>query len=112
MGETYKQLIFTDHALQRMQLRSVSKDAIWRVLQHPERTIPSDKPDSTKFIRTINDREYHIIGTYLPDQDKTLIISLWVRGEDDPDSFWWWAITAPFKALWWALKTIYHAWTR
>ena len=104
----YKQLIFTNHAVDRMADRSISADAVWRVLQHPERTQREAKANTTRFIRTLDGRTYHIIGTYLPKERKTLIVSVWVRGENDRQPLVWQVITAPFRLLWWVVRSIMH----
>lgn len=102
----YKNLIFTNHALNRMKQRSISADSIWRVLQSPEISKPEGKQNTTKFIRTINQRQYQVIGTYLPKEKKTLIVSVWVRGEEDKVPLVWQIVTAPFKVLWWIVRTL------
>lgn len=104
----YKQLIFTNHAMDRMEQRAISPDAVWRVLQHPSRTLQESKPNTTRFIRTLGDRTYHIIGTYLPKERKTLIVSVWVRGEQDREPLVWQLLTAPFRLIWWAIRAILH----
>ena len=108
MGETYKQLVFTNHALERMHSRRITKDAIWQTIHNPDRSIPEDKPDTARFIRTLSDRTYHAVATYLPDQKKTLVISAWVRGEEDAVPLVWRIITAPFTLVWWIASTIFH----
>ncbi|HYD35674.1 MAG TPA: DUF4258 domain-containing protein [Vitreimonas sp.] len=96
--------IFTTHAQERLKLRSVSPDDVVKVLRHPTHTFPGDKANTTKFIRTLNQREIQVIATYLKDQKKWLIVSVWVRGEDDPESWSWWMVALPFRILWWLVK--------
>lgn len=102
--------ILTKHARERLQQRWISEDVIASVLRSPERTEPGSKPGSTKFVRTINGRQIQLIGTYLKDEDKWLIVSAWVRGEDDKAPFLWQLITLPFVAVWklcvWIFKLI------
>ncbi len=95
----YHQLIFTTHARERMSLRRISPDTIRRVMSQPDVTFPSDKPDHIKFIRTLNQRKYHVIAAYLADKKKWLVISVWVRGETDPVPLTWQLITFPFKII-------------
>ena len=99
MDKHYKNLIFTDHALERMRLRTISQDQVRQVLAHPEKTFPSNKPEQIKFIRNLSHRTIHVVGKYLEDQKKWLIISVWVRGEDDPIPLMWLVITVPFKII-------------
>lgn len=107
MDREYKSLIFTKHALERMSDRAISQDAVWRVLQHPDRTHPEGKANTTKFIRRLNERTYHVVGTYLPDQKKTLIVSTWVRGEEDKLPLVWRLLVAPFKVVWWMVRKLW-----
>lgn len=99
MDKYFKNLIFTDHALERMSLRGISQDQIKQTLDYPDRTFASDKPNQIKFIRSLNNRTIHVVGKHLDDQKKWLIISVWVRGEDDPIPLMWQLITFPFKIV-------------
>ncbi len=107
MGTTYKQLIFSNHALERMGDRSISKDSVWQTVSQPDRSHPEEKPETARFIRTINDRTYHVVGRYLATERKTLIISVWVRGEDDAMPVAWWLITAPFRAIFAVIRWLF-----
>src|SRR5690606_7369011 len=98
--------IFTKHALERSKIRSVSLDAVVSVLQKPDTTKPTEKENTSKFIRLLNDRLIHVVATYLPEQQKWLVVSVWVRGEEDKPSLSWQLISFPFKALWWLLKKL------
>ncbi|MBU2543579.1 hypothetical protein KJ707_03400 [Patescibacteria group bacterium] len=99
MDKYYQNLIFTDHALDRLRLRAISQHQVALVLTHPEKTLPSDKPNQMKFIRTLDNRTIHVMGKYLDDQKKWLVISIWVRGEDDPVPLMWQIITLPLKII-------------
>ena len=99
-------LIFTTHAKERLKLRNLSEDTVRRVVQKPDRTKPGDKPESAVFIRKLDGRQIHVVGTYLPEQKKTLIVSTWVRGEEDPESLSWTILSAPFKLAWWLVKMV------
>ncbi len=111
MAPAYKNLIFTKHALVRMKDRNITEHSVWQTLQKPELTKPEGKPNTTRFIRTINDRKYHVVATHLPETHKTLVISAWVRGEEDAVPIAWRLITLPFKLSWrllvWTTKQIF-----
>jgi len=102
--------ILTKHARERLQQRWISEDVIASVLRSPQRTEPGTKPGSTKFIRTINGRQIQLIGSYLKEEDRWLIVSAWVRGEDDKAPLMWQLITLPFVGVWklsvWIFKLI------
>ncbi len=82
MSISKSQIIFTKHALDRSQQRYVTQEKIEQVLQNPDKTIQIDGGKS-KFIRVIDQRQFQVISSYLPKEDKWLIISAWVRGEED-----------------------------
>jgi hypothetical protein len=96
--------IFTKHALERLQERAISQERAESVLRNPDKTYPGSKPNTVKFVRTLNDRNIQIVATYLDDQKKWLVVSAWVRGEDDKAPFMWQVITFPFKAAWWVIQ--------
>jgi hypothetical protein len=107
MQKEYQGLIFTNHALERVQKRSVSQYDVAQVLKYPDATQETEKPGSTKFIKKINDRNLHVVATYLPEQKQWLIVSVWVRGEEDQPALAWQVITLPFKVLWFVItKTL------
>ncbi|MFZ5437751.1 MAG: DUF4258 domain-containing protein [Patescibacteria group bacterium] len=103
MSETYKNLVFTKHAWTRAKDRSLSKDLIYQVVSLPDKTYHNQ--DNFKFIRIINGRKIHVVATPI-ENNKFLIISTWVRGEEDQQSIIWLLLTLPFKILWWTLKTV------
>ncbi|MCL4254391.1 MAG: DUF4258 domain-containing protein [Anaerolineae bacterium] len=85
-----KQLIFTDHARERMFLRSISKSLIQTTLDKPDKTEREDDGD-TQFIKPVTrsgeKRNLHVIAKPVPEQGKNawLIKTVWIRGEDDPN---------------------------
>ncbi len=101
-------IVFTKHAKERMVLRSISPATVETVLDNPDRTTPTEKPNTTKFVKTINGREIQVIARHLPEEHKTLIISVWVRGEDDPENLAWLFISLPFRLLWKLVVFVWH----
>ena len=90
MPHTYKNLIFTNHAYDRIKSRSISNHSIYETVRNPDKK-QKKSGDSIKYIRKV-------------DQKKHLVISAWVRGEDDRVPFIWQLITLPFKILLWIIK--------
>jgi hypothetical protein len=103
------QVIFTKHATERMSLRSVSESDVRSVLNNPGRTQPAGKPETTKFIRTLRGRDLQVIARHLTAENKTLVISVWVRGEDDPVPLIWTLLAFPFKLSWWIMMQLFKA---
>lgn len=83
MQREIRNIIFTHHAIERLQLRRITQDMVVQTVYKPDRKEPEDDGD-IKFIKTINGRNLHVIGHWEADEDKWLIKSAWVRGEDDP----------------------------
>lgn len=106
MGVTYKNLVFTKHAWERIQDRSVSKDSVYLTVSFPDKTFHNQ--DNYKFIKTVNGRRIHVVATPI-ENNKYLVISTWVRGEEDRTPLVWQLITLPFKIIWWIIKTILSA---
>jgi len=104
MERIYRGFIFSNHAMDRLDLRSITQDMVVQTLKHPEITKPGDKPTTTKFIKTVNGRRLHVVASYLANQKQWLVISVWVRGENDRVPLVWQLITLPFRALWYVLK--------
>lgn len=101
-------VIFTKHALQRINQRRLSESDVISTLRKPDYTKPSeDQPDALISVRTLKQREIHVVSKYLADQKKTLVISNWVRGEEDPVPLYLIIITAPFNFLYWLGKKLF-----
>lgn len=110
MSQTYRNLVFTNHALERKNQRYISPDKIYDVINYPNKTY-QEGSDTKKYIKKISGRNYHVIAKYLGNENKYLVISAWVRGEDDQAPLIirlvWFLITLPFKLLWSILKLIF-----
>ncbi|MCL2110546.1 DUF4258 domain-containing protein [Microgenomates group bacterium] len=98
------QVIFTNHALERIRLRHLSESDIIATVTNPTKTFPSDKSGETKFLRTIKKRRYQVIAKWLSDQNSWLVVSAWVRGEEDPEPILWTILAAPFRLIWEIIK--------
>lgn len=84
-------ITFTSHALERMKLRSIYKYEVKNTILDPDKTI-EDQDDKVKFIGkelSLN-RAYHVVAKFLPEDNKWLVISVWVRGEEDDGSLSTW----------------------
>lgn len=107
MSKTYNNLIFTTHAYNRILSRSLALHSISEAINYPD-TVYKEKQQSKKYIKTIQGRKYHVIATYKPDQKKYIVISAWVRGEEDKESLLWHILTTPFRLIWWMLQLLWR----
>lgn len=77
-----KTVVFTKHARERMMLRRVSEDMAIQVMQNPD-AIKRVEDGKIKFMGRSRGANVHVIGRTIPEENKWLVVSLWVRGEDD-----------------------------
>lgn len=102
MSHVYRDCIFTTHALERLKQRSISEYAVADTVSYPDKKFPDGK--NTKFIKMIGGRKHHVVAHWKPADHKWLIVSAWVRGEDDSQPLYLQLLFAPFKLVWWLLK--------
>lgn len=101
-------IILSKHALDRARSRKMELYGIEKTILEPDQKI-SLEDNKFKFLKNYSGRNYQLAATYLPKEDKWLVISAWVRGEEDRLPLTWLIISAPFRLAWWILKTISHA---
>ena len=65
---------------------------------HPDHHC-STKSGQQKFIKQQGSRLYHVVATYLSEQKAYLVISAWVRGEEDRPPLLWRLLTLPFTLM-------------
>lgn len=106
MSHIYKNLVFTNHAYDRIRSRNINEQAIFETVSNPNKKFKKNK-NSLKYIKAINDRVYHVVATYKPSEKKHVVISAWVRGEEDKLPIVWRIITLPFKLIWWLIKKFF-----
>lgn len=107
MSPVHRSIIFTNHAWQRLSDRTISADMVVETISHPDKTFPQD--GSTKFIRTLRGRKVHVVAERNPNTKQWVVISTWVRGEDDKVPLIWQLLVLPFKLLWWVIKKVFSA---
>ncbi len=100
----HRSIIFTNHAWQRLDDRTITADMVVETINYPEKTFPQN--GSTKFIRTLSSRKVHVVAERNPSTKQWVVISTWIRGEEDRVPLMWQIITAPFKLVWWLLKKL------
>lgn len=83
MKREHKNIIFTNHALERLQLRRITQEMVVNAIQKPDKKERESDGDM-EFIKLINNRKVHVIAHYLDDEKQWLVKSTWVRGEADP----------------------------
>jgi hypothetical protein len=100
-------IVLSKHALQRARLRKMELYAIEQLILHPDQKFSLGE-NKFKFHKNISNRHYQAVATYLSKEDKWLIISAWIKGEEDQLPFIWLLISAPFRLLWWLLLNFFQ----
>ena len=111
MSISKSQIIFTKHALDRSEQRCVTQEKIEQVLQNPDKTIQIGGGKS-KFIRIIDQRHFQVVASYLAKEDKWLIISAWVRGEEDSKPFIDQLIEGFVNGFVWIVKQLFRPFSK
>ena len=88
---THPGVAFTMHALERMALRNINPNIVKSTILMPEETRP-DEEGKVKFVGPgwSEGRAPHVVAKFLPEDNKWLVVSTWVRGEDDDGSLSTW----------------------
>jgi hypothetical protein len=97
-------IIYTNHARERLKKRRLSEHGLEDTICHPDKKFSIQNDGRTKYVKKQGTRLYHVVAKYLPDQKAYLILSAWVRGEEDRPDFAWQLITAPFRLIGWLVK--------
>lgn len=79
-------VVFTKHAEERMVLRNLNQDMIIQVMQKPNKLHYTDD-NKVKFIKKTMGANIHAVCKPIPEENKWLVISVWVRGENDKGEF-------------------------
>lgn len=93
-----KPIVFTDHALDRIKLRKITRAMVTDTITAPDRT-EKEADGDTKFIKTVRGRNVQVVSKWLDDEQTWLVKSAWVRGEDDPQPLWLRLVRFPFQFL-------------
>jgi len=83
MQREIQNVIFTNHALERIRLRRITQGMIVQAIKKSDENFIEDDGD-IRFIKTISGRNVHVVARQADEPGKWLVISAWVRGEDDP----------------------------
>lgn len=75
-------VVFSNHALERMDQRAISKDTVLLAIRKSERTYPEADGD-TKFLLRVTGGNIHVVCKPLPDENKWLVKSVWFRSDQE-----------------------------
>ncbi len=100
-------VILTKHARERLSQRGMTVNGVEETILDPDKKISLDE-GQTKFIKQQGRRLYQVVAIYKEQEHAWLVLSVWVRGEEDKPDLLWLAITTPFKWLGKLLKFIFR----
>lgn len=106
MSPAYKSVIFTNHAWQRLSERTISADMAVTAISHPDSKF--ENATTTKFIKTIHGRKVHVVASQDSKTGQWVVVSTWVRGEQDKVPLVWQLLTLPFRLIWWLLIVVWN----
>jgi hypothetical protein len=78
----HETVVFTKHARERLELRRLSEDTAIQIMRNPKQTYELDD-GKIKFVGKKQAMKIHTICKPIPEENKWVVISVWVRGEDD-----------------------------
>ena len=96
-------IILTKHARERIAQRRMTVLGVEETVLEPDKKIKL-KDGQVKFVKQQGTRLYQVVTTYKEKEHAWLVLSAWVRGEDDPEDLLWVILTAPVKLLWKLMK--------
>lgn len=100
-------IILSSHAKERLKKRQLSLWSLQDTITHPEKKISLGE-GKCKYIKKQGSRLYQVVATYLPEEKANLIISAWVRGEEDQPPLCWRFLTGLLKIIFLPVTMIFR----
>lgn len=70
-------VVFTNHAIERMRQRGISGDFVWQAVRMPDKTIPGKEKHTTEFIKYRNGHTITAVGKK-NDLGEWVVLSAWI----------------------------------
>ncbi len=99
-------IIYTHHARARIKKRGLSFLGVEQTIFGAD----SQKPlaaHQVKFIKQQGSRLYHVVANFNPQQNAWIVISAWVRGENDRPALVWRILSWPFRMVFKFLQLLF-----
>lgn len=91
-------IILSTHAKERLKKRRLSLWSLEDTITNPTKKISLGE-GKCKYIKKQGSRLYQVVATYLPAEKAYLVISAWVRGEDDRSPLIWRLLVGLLKTI-------------
>jgi len=76
-SRTYKGIIWTNHALERLRTRKIPQESAWKAFRFPDSTQKGKTNKSIELVKTINNHTLAIVAKQ-NDQKEWIILSVWI----------------------------------
>ncbi|MFC1649497.1 DUF4258 domain-containing protein [Patescibacteria group bacterium] len=91
MDRDYKGLVWTNHALERMEERGIAQSDAWATFSSPEQSKAGSSSGSTVYYRTWGNHRIEVVAK--KEDGKWIIMSVWSKlihkaKSKTPKSFW------------------------
>lgn len=70
-------VVFTNHAIERMQQRGLSGDLVWQTVKTPDKKVPGKEKHTTEFIKRHNNRTITAVSKK-NDLGEWVVLSAWI----------------------------------
>ena len=78
MGDKYKGVILTNHALERMGQRKVSREMMWTTLNKPDRSRYADEKQKFIYNKTFGKEMVEVVASQ-NERKEWVVVSVWSR---------------------------------
>lgn len=74
----YRNLIFTNHALERLKDRKLSELTAWEAFNNPDASSPGKQPGTTEYKKHFGKSTVTVIATQNEKKDGWVVLSAWI----------------------------------
>jgi len=74
----YRGLIWTNHALERLEQRKLTQDQIWQTFSEPDTKHTGSRADSYEYTKRMGSHTFSLIATQ-NEKNEWLVLSCWVE---------------------------------
>lgn len=78
MGQIYKGIVLTNHALERMRERFISPEQVFATINHPDRSRYAQEKSAFIYNKTFGNNMVEVVGSK-NDRKEWVVVSVWSR---------------------------------
>lgn len=101
MHRRYKELVFTDHALERLRQRKVDMGEVWATWRHPSKSYYAATKGAWVYQRNWGKRQIELVAKK-NDQGEWVVLTLWSNylRYKPQNPLWWRILKWVWKRIW------------